>query len=100
MYSKPSAGRPSPLSIKLEAEEKLLLAEIAEEKSRSVHYVLREAVREYIVKEKTRLDFLHEARAALEHREQTGLQVTQDEMLAWAESLDTIGELPVPSCHA
>ena len=96
----PTSRRPVPLSVKLDAEEKVLLAEIAKEKSRSIHYLLREAVSEYISKEKARLDFMREARGALDHYEQTGQHVTHQEMMAWAESLNTEGELPAPSCHA
>lgn len=91
--------RIAPLSVKLEAHEKEQLAEIAREKSRSVHFLLCEAVREYMEREQARLAFNREAHDAWEHYQQTGLHVTEDEMDAWMDNLYTDKETPLPVCH-
>lgn len=91
--------RIAPLSVKLEAHEKEQLAEIAREKSRSVHFLLCEAVREYMEREKARLDFKREAHNAWEHYQQTGLHVTESELDAWIENLYTDKETALPVCH-
>lgn len=87
------------LSVKLEAEEKNLLTKIAKEKECSVHFLMCQAVREYIEREQARLNFFEDGRKAIEHYDQTGLHVTHEEMRAWVESLGSSGELTPPVCH-
>jgi predicted transcriptional regulator len=89
----------TPLSIKLGAEKKDDLTWIAQKKDRSVHFLLLQAVSEYIDNEKKRLEFYEDGRKALEHYKATGLHTTQEEMMAWANSLGTPHELPLPTCH-
>lgn len=89
----------APLSIKLDSEKKQDLVWIAEKKSRSVHFLLLQAVSEYIENEKKRLEFYEDGKKALEHYKATGLHTTQEEMIAWANSLGTANELPQPVCH-
>jgi predicted transcriptional regulator len=91
--------RNTPLSVKLEADEKTALMKIAATKARSVHYVMRQALSEYIEREQKRSDFYEDGKKALEHCQATGLHVTQDEIMVWAESLGTPEELPPPVCH-
>lgn len=91
--------RNTPLSVKLEANEKTALMKIAEQKERSVHFVMCQAVREYIDREQKRLDFYEDGRKALEHYKETGLHVTHEEMMMWAKSLGTSHELTPPVCH-
>lgn len=91
--------RNTPLSVKLEPTEKTALAKIAEGKKRSVHFVMREALSEYIDREEKRLDFYEDGRKALEHYKATGLHVTGEEIKTWAKSLGTSNELPKPICH-
>jgi predicted transcriptional regulator len=91
--------RTTPLSVKLEAEEKNLLTKIAKEKACSVHSIICQAVREYIEREQARLNFFEDGRKAIEHYDQTGLHVTHEEMRLWAESLGGNNELTPPVCH-
>lgn len=72
---------------------------MAQEKSRSVHFLLCQAVNEYLDHEQKRLAFYEEARVAIEHYDQTTLHTTQAEMRAWIESLGTANELVQPVCH-
>jgi predicted transcriptional regulator len=94
-----ASRRIAPLSVKLEAHEKEQLAEIAREKSRSVHFLLCEAVREYMEREQARLAFNRESHDPWDHYQQTGLHVTEDEMDAWMDNLYTDKETPLPVCH-
>jgi predicted transcriptional regulator len=89
----------TPLSIKLDSDKKDQLAWIAEKKERSVHFLLLQAVSEYIENEKKRLEFYEDGRKALEHYKASGLHTTHEEMIAWANSLGTANELPQPKCH-
>lgn len=89
----------TPLSVKLEQEQRDKLSRIAELKERSVHYLLCQAVGEYIENESKRLEFYEEGKKALEHYKATGLHTTHEEMMIWANSLGTANELPMPKCH-
>lgn len=95
----PQTPRNIPLSVKLEATEKTALARIAEAQKRSVHFVMRQAVSEYIDREQKRLDFYEDGRKALGHYKATGLHVTHEEIKTWIESLGTSNELSAPVCH-
>jgi predicted transcriptional regulator len=92
-------SKKAPLSIKLGIDKKDKLAWIAEKKERSVHFLLCQAVSDYIENETKRLEFYEDGRKALEHYKATGLHTTHEEMLAWARSLGTANELPKPKCH-
>lgn len=94
-----TSRRITPLSVKLEAHEKEQLADIAKEKSRSVHFLLCEAVREYMEREQARLAFKREAHNAWEHYQQTGLHVTEHEVDDWIANLYTDKETALPLCH-
>jgi predicted transcriptional regulator len=94
-----SSRRITPLSVKLDAHEKEQLTHIAKEKARSVHFVLCEAVREYMEREQARLGFKREAHEAWEHYQQTGLHVTSNEVNTWIDNLYTDKETALPLCH-
>lgn len=87
------------LSVKLNMDEKNALKTIAKSRSRSVHYVMREVMRDYIQKEKERIAFYDRGVAAIEHHDQTGLHTTLDEMNAWLEARKTAKSSPMPKCH-
>ena len=88
-----------PLSIKIGSEQKASLAQIAKEKERSMHFILCQAVKEYIDREQAKFDFYATAKKAGEHYRKTGLHTTHEEMLAWANSLGSNNELTPPTCH-
>lgn len=88
-----------PLSVKLDGDEKTALMKIAKQQKRSVHFVMRQALSEYIDREQKRVAFYETAKKSGEHYRQTGLHTTHEEMKAWAESLGMPNELPSPVCH-
>lgn len=88
-----------PISIKLETAQKNYLAQIAKEKDRSVHFLLCQAVKEFIEREQAQTHLYETAKAASEHYRATGLHTTHEEMKAWAQSLGSKSELPPPTCH-
>src|SRR5688572_31020272 len=80
MTTKPRRAAASPVSVKLDAEERTRLSALAAARKRSSHYLMREAVREYLTREELRQDFADEAEKARADYEQTGLHVTHAEM--------------------
>ena len=87
------------MSIKLDADDRARLAALAAARKRSSHYLMREAVREYLTREELRQDFADEAEKAWVDYEQTGLHVTHAEIDAWAKSLGTRRPKRFPKWH-
>lgn len=88
-----------PLSVKLGIDQKDLLTQIAKEKERSVHFLLCQAVKEFIDREKNKIDFYETANNAGENYRKTGLHTTHEEMRMWSDSLGSTNELTPPVCH-
>jgi predicted transcriptional regulator len=98
MTTKPHAPA-SPVSVKLDAEERARLSALATARKRSSHYLMREAVREYLTREELRQAFADEADKAWLDYQQTGLHVTHAEIDAWAKSLGTRRPKHFPKWH-
>jgi len=99
MTTKPRRPAASAVSVKLDPEERTRLSALGAARKRSSHYLMREAVREYLTREELRLDVANEAEKALADYEQTGLHVTYAEMDAWAKSLGTRRPKRFPKWH-
>lgn len=97
--SKRSSPVSSPVSLKLSAEERERLTVLATSRKRSSHYLMREAVREYLTREEARQSFRDEATRAWEDYERTGRHVTQMEIDAWIDSLGTRQPKRAPKWH-
>jgi predicted transcriptional regulator len=89
----------TPVSVKLRDDERDRLAALATAHKRSSHYLLREAVREYLTREEARQSFRDEADKAWFDYEQTGLHATHAEIDRWAKSLGTRKPKRAPKWH-
>lgn len=72
---------------------------LAELKQRSAHWVMCEAVRQYVSHEEARESFKQEALASWEHYQQTGLHITGQELYKWLRTWGTEANQGVPKCH-
>lgn len=86
-------------SIKLEDDLKDRIQSLAESKQRSAHWIMREAIREYVSREEARRSFDQAAIDALEEYQETGLHLTGEEVFAWLETWGTDEESEPPACH-
>jgi len=77
------------LSLKLDDEERERLAQLAERKNRTPHFLMRTAVMAFIDREEKRMSFREEAEAAWTDFTETGLHLTLDDIDAWAASGET-----------
>ena len=75
------------------------LTYIAKLYDRSVSYLIREATREYLDAQAKKLEFLEEARLALENYKESGLHVNHQEMKNWLGSLAEGKNVGTPKCH-
>lgn len=82
------------VSVKLSDEDRARLARVAKATKRSAHYLMREAVQNYLTRQEQRLSFLQEAEDAWKHYKETGLYISAEAMEDWAKSGG--GDLPKP----
>jgi len=86
-------------SVKLDSEMKERVQRLAATHRRSPHWVLREAVEQYVEREEKRERFRQDALAAWSHYEATGLHVTASEADKWLAKLEAGKDASPPICH-
>ncbi|KAA6460250.1 ribbon-helix-helix protein, CopG family [Acidobacteria bacterium AB60] len=89
----------STTSIKLEQELKNRVQRLAQSRRRSTHWIMREAVEQYVAREEQREQVRNDAIAAWNHYSTTGLHITGDEANAWLEKLENGQNVEPPECH-
>lgn len=87
------------VSVKLDAVTSSQLQHIAEIKRRSPHWIMREAIQEYVRREGSKAQFREDAMTAWEEYQSTGLHATAEAVDAWLASWGSDQELPAPQCH-
>ena len=90
----------STTSVKLDSELKTRVQRLAEARRRSAHWVMREAVEQYVDREEKRDQLRHDALAAWNHYQTTGLHATAAEADAWLAKLEAGAKAKPPKCHA
>lgn len=86
-------------SIKLDDALKLRVQHLAERQRRSAHWIMREAIRQYVEREEARASFRQEALASWAAYRETGRHLTGQEVRAWLDTWGTDEERPAPECH-
>jgi predicted transcriptional regulator len=86
-------------SLKLEAHLKERLHRLADARRRSAHWLMREAIEQYIEREEARERLKDDALAAWADFERTGLHVTAEEADAWLERLEAGEDADPPVPH-
>ena len=89
----------SSTSVKLEPELKARVQKLALARKRTSHWLMKEAIEQYITREEAREAEQREAMASWQHYQATGLHVTGDELIEWLETWGTENETPAPECH-
>ncbi len=89
----------SSTSVKLDTKTKKRVQRLAVLRRRSPHWVLREAVEQYVEREEKREQFRQDALAAWDHYQATGKHVTAAEADKWLAKLEAGKDAPPPTCH-
>jgi predicted transcriptional regulator len=89
----------STTSVKLDAATKDRVQRLASVKQRSTHWLLREAIEQYVEREEQQEHRRQEALAAWEAYQTTGLHVTAEEADAWLAKLEAGEDAEPPECH-
>ncbi|SFV12197.1 CopG family ribbon-helix-helix protein [Pseudoduganella namucuonensis] len=88
-----------PMSVKLDPDTRARLEQLAESRRRTPHWILREAVAQYVEREEKREAFRQDTLKAWEEYRTTGLHVTADEADAWLAQLTEGNDVEPPECH-
>jgi predicted transcriptional regulator len=94
-----SMPAPTTTSLKLDADLKERVQRLASARKRSAHWIMREAVEEYVGREEKREHLKQDALAAWARYQQTGLHVTGEEADEWLAKLEKGEEAEAPECH-
>jgi len=89
----------STTSLKLDIKTKKRLQRLALARRRSPHWVMREAIEQYVEREEKREQFRQDALAAWNHYQTTGLHATAEEADAWLAKLEAGEDAEAPECH-
>jgi predicted transcriptional regulator len=89
----------STTSLKLDAEIKTRLQQLAQLRRRSSHWLMREAIEQYVEREERREQLRQDALAAWAEYQATGLHVTAEEADAWLAQLEAGEDAEPPPAH-
>lgn len=93
------AGMATPTSIKLDDDLKGRVQQLADARRRSAHWLMREAIAQYVEREERREALKRDTLQAWEEYQTTGLHANASEVERWLASWGTDSELPAPKCH-
>ena len=86
-------------SVKLDNDLKSRIQHLAGLRRRSAHWIMCEAIRDYVEREEAREKFKQEALASWTAYQETGRHLTGQEVSDWLSSWGTDKETEIPQCH-
>ncbi len=86
-------------SIKVDDELKSRVQHLAGLRQRSPHWIMCEAIAQYVEREEARESFKQEALASWTAYQETGRHLTGQEVRAWLNTWGTEAETKLPKCH-
>jgi predicted transcriptional regulator len=86
-------------SIKIDDELKGRVQHLAALRQRSAHWIMREAITQYVAREEARESFKQEAVASWAAFQETGQHLTGQEVRAWLNTWGSKTETELPPCH-
>ena len=89
----------STTSLKLDTKLKKRVQRLAAARRRSPHWLMREAVEQYVSREEKCEQLRQDALAAWNHYQTTGLHLTEEEADSWLAKLEAGEKAEAPECH-
>lgn len=86
-------------SVKIDDELKQRIRRLAESRQRSAHWLMREAIEEYVEREEAREAFKQEALASWQTFKESGRHLTGQEVRDWLGTWGSEEEKDAPECH-
>jgi predicted transcriptional regulator len=87
------------MSVKLDPDTRARLEHLAQSRRRTPHWMLREAVAQYVEREEKRETFKQDTLKAWEEYQTSGLHVAAGEADAWLAQLADGNDIDPPECH-
>lgn len=94
-----TAASARPTTIKIDQSTKERVKRLADARQRTSHWMILEAIREYVDREEKREAFRQAGIRAWNEYQATGLHVTLEEADAWLAELEAGHEVDPPECH-
>ena len=88
-----------PVGVKLTPDLKDRLNQIGMAKHRSAHWLMKEAIQQYVEREEAAERFKRETIDAWEEYQRDGQHINHIEMIGWLSTWGTVGETECPPCH-
>lgn len=88
-----------PVSLKLDQVDHDRLKSLADARHRTPHFLMKEAIRQYLGREEARESFKQEALAAWQEYQETGQHLTEQETTQWLKTWGSDKEKTMPPCH-
>jgi predicted transcriptional regulator len=89
----------STTSLKIDSALKERVQRLASARRRAPHWLMREAVEQYVEREEKREQLRQDALAAWSGYQATGLHLTAKEADAWLAKLEAGKSAVIPKCH-
>ena len=86
-------------SVKLDDDLKNRIQRLADIRHRSAHWIMREAIRDYVEREEARERFKQEALASWTAYQETGQHLTGQEVRNWLQTWGNDKDTEIPECH-
>lgn len=80
-------------------ELKMRMQHLAEARRRTSHWIMREAIAQYVEREEKREALKQDAIRAWEDYQHTGLHLTLEEADVWVAKLEAGEDVEPPKCH-
>ena len=90
----------TPTSLKLDDDLKGRVQQLASARRRSAHWIMREAIAQYVEREEKREAFKQDALRAWGDYQADGVHLTAEKADAWLARLEAGEDVEPPDCHA
>lgn len=88
-----------PVAVKLDQDIRERIKRLADARHRTMHWMMREAIQQYVEREEKREAFRRDGIRAWNEYQATGLHVTLEEADAWLARLESGQDVEPPECH-
>lgn len=88
-----------PVAVKIDPDIKARVKRLADARQRTPHWLMREAIAQYVEREEKREALRQDGIKAWEAYQRTGLHVAADEADAWLAQLEQGQDTEPPECH-
>lgn len=89
----------TPTSIKLDDTLKNRVQNLANSQQRTAHWIMKEAISQYVEREEKKEAFKQDALNAWDEYQMTGSHLTASEVENWLDSWGSEDEVETPICH-